>query len=71
MMSAANPDPNESGHWESAHVFPNCGHVINLSEKLSVAGSKGRSHATLQMIKQQVSEDKGILGRDHISLNGA
>jgi hypothetical protein len=53
-MSAANRDPNESGHWESAHVFPNRGNVINLSEKLNVAGSKGRSRATFQKIKRKV-----------------
>ena len=26
------PQSNEKGHWESVHVCPKCGHLLNLAE---------------------------------------
>jgi hypothetical protein len=31
-MTAHASDGRERQHWESVHVYPNCGHVINLTE---------------------------------------
>jgi hypothetical protein len=31
-MTAHASDSREGQHWESVHVCPNCGHVINLAE---------------------------------------
>lgn len=31
-MSASDTVPENGQAWESAHVCPNCGHVINLAE---------------------------------------
>jgi predicted RNA-binding Zn-ribbon protein involved in translation (DUF1610 family) len=31
-MGISSADEREGQSWESAHVCPNCGHVINLAE---------------------------------------
>lgn len=31
-MSAPTPPPGNKKHWESAHLCPRCGHVLNLAD---------------------------------------
>jgi hypothetical protein len=40
-MSSESSDPKPSNVWQSAHVCPNCGNVIDLSELDLVAVTTG------------------------------
>jgi transcription elongation factor Elf1 len=31
-MNSHTPPPDGKKHWESAHVCPRCGHVLNLAD---------------------------------------
>jgi len=31
-MDSASNNPNHPAHWESVHICPRCGHILNLEE---------------------------------------
>ena len=31
-MSIASNNPSHQAHWESVHICPRCGHILNLAE---------------------------------------